>query len=477
MSKQNYLVDLIRALNTNEKRYFKLFSSLQPGEKRYLKLFDALEGKATYNINELTKETGLTAKQLTDDKYYLTQALLQSLQNFDRPNGSMIQLQNNKESVRTLMMRRQFAFALDILERTLERAWEMEAFEHIPEMLIMEAKCKFGLSRYVQDLDQLSVYRKCNEELEKLFELQDMANTARKYHSEASNIKQYEKMLKHPLLVNGPGVLTSLRARLLYYEILVNYYIVTYKRDKVAELQKDEQQLYSQYPVLKVISPVGYVTITLLRSSNETSIGNHEAALALLEPMGKELEKGELELTPQQLQSLKINVASFKLWPLRHLGRYTEAVQVADSIYEAVSQRSDIDRFTVMFEYALSLLLAGNVAQSLKVLDDIFGIKSTIRVDMQPYIRIISLMVQISLGNYAVIPYQVKSIKAWMKKQEVANPEFDLFFKHILHISQSADRRTGWKAFIDDLTTGKFKNTDSLIQLGEWIRANSLKRT
>lgn len=476
MSKQNYLVDLIRVLNTNEKRYFKLFSSVQPGEKRYLKLFDALEGKTSYNINELCKETGLTAKQLTDDKYYLTQALLQSLQNFDRPSGSYIQLQNNKESVRTLMIRRQFAFALDIIERTLERAWELEAYEQIPEMLTMQARCMFGLSRYVENLDQSKLYTKCNTELQKLFELQDMANEARKYHSEASNIKQYEKMLKHPLLANGPDALTSLRAKLFYYEVFVNYYIVTYKRDKAAELQKQEQQLYILRPILKVISPIGYVTITLLRSSHETSTGNHEGALTLLEPLGKELEKSELELTPQQLQSLKLNVASFKLWPLRHLRRYNEAVKAASSIYEAVSQRSEIDRFTVSFEYALSLLLAGNAADSANIIEEMFRIKASVRMDMQPYVRIISLMVQMSLGNYAVIPYQVKSTKAWMKKQEVSNPEFDLFFKHLLQISQSADKRLPWKALAEDLAAGKYKNTDGLIQLSDWTKANITKR-
>lgn len=477
MSKQNYLVDLIRALNTNEKRYFKLFSSVQPGEKRYLKLFDALEGKTSYNINELSKETGLTPKQLTDDKYYLTQTLLQSLQNFDRPNGSYIQLQNNKESVRVLMMRRQFTFALDILERNLERAWELEAFELIAEMLTMKARCLYGISRYVEDLEQSPPYKKCSEELLKLYELHDIANLGRKYHAEADSGKQYEKLLKHPLLAKGPNSLSSQRAKLLYYEIWINYHIITYKPDTVAKLQREEQQLYKDYPILKIVSPVGYVTNELILSSSETTAGNHEKACQMLEALGNELEKGDLELTPQQLQSLKVSVASFKLWPLRHLGRYAEAVKVARSIYDAVIVRSDIDKFTMLFEYALSLLLAGNTADSLNVIEELFQIKATVRADMQPYVRIISLMVQMSLGNYAVIPYQVKSVKAWMKKQEVVNPEFDLFFKHILQIAQSADRRTAWKALSEDLTAGKFKNTNGLIQLSDWAKANLTKRS
>lgn len=476
MSKQNYLVELIRALNTNEKRYFKLFSSVQPGEKRYLKLFDALEGKNSYNISELCKEMGLTAKQLTDVKYYLTQTLLQSLQNFDRPNGSYIQLQNNKESVRTLMLRRQFAFALDILERNLERAWELEAFELIPEMLSMRARCLFGISRYVDDLQQAVAYNKCNEVLKELFELQDIANIARKYHAEANSVEKFEALLKHNLLANGLETLASLRAKLLYYEVWINYYIITYKRDVVTKLQREEQTLYKQSPILKVISPAGYVTNELILSSSETTAGNHEIACQMLEALGKELDKGELELTPQQLQSLRVSVASFKLWPLRHLGRYTDAIKVVQGIYEAVSQRSEIDKFTVLFEYSLSLLLVGHAESSLKVLDELFRIKPTVRADMQPYIRVISLMVQMSLGNYAVVPYQVKSTKAWLKKQNVSNPEFDLLFKHFLQIAQAADRRTAWKKLTDDLAEGKLKNTDGLIQLGHWAKVGLGKR-
>lgn len=476
MSKQNYLVELIRALNTNEKRYFRLFSSVQPGEKRYLQLFDALEGKTTYNIDELSKETGLTAKQLTDDKYYLTQALLQSLQNFDRPNGSYLQLQNGKESARVLMMRRQFAFALDIIERTLERAWELEAFEIINELLTMKTRCQFGLSRFVDDLQILEPHKRVNIELEVVFQLQDLANRARKIHAEANNIKAFEKLLEHPLLANGVQAIGSFRGKLLYYEVWSNYYIGTYKRDMVAKLQGEEQQLYKKHAVLKVLSPVGYVTNGLLMSSNETSTGNHEKACEMLESLGNELDKGTLELTLQQLQSLKVNVASFKLWPLRHLGRYNDAVKVARSIYDSVQGRSDTDRFTMLFEYALSLLLSGNVTESLNVVDDLLRIKSSVRSDMQPYLRIISLMVQMSLGNYAVIPYQVKSVKAWLKKQKVENAEFDLLFKHMLAIAQSADRRAGWKALNEDFTNSKLTNTHNLIQIGEWVKTNLSKR-
>ena len=476
MNKQNYLLELINNLNANEKRYFKLFSSVQPGEKRYLKLFDALEGKVSYNIAELCKETGLSAKQLTDDKYYLTQALLQSLQNFDKTGNGIVMLQSNKENARVLMVRRQFPFALDILLRTIERAWELEAFEILPELISMKGRCEVNISKFVDELGMAEANNKVNTLLNEVLVMHELANSALKLHAAANKIKEFEELIQHHLLANGLDVLNSWRSKLLYYDVWKKYYICCHKRDIVIKLQREEQELYKVHNILKVLSPVGYVQNGLIMSSNETSIGNHDNACALLDEVEDVLDKGTLELTLQQVQSLKLNVVSFKLWPLRHLGRYAEAVKQARSIYERVQARSETDRFVMMFEYTLSLLLMGNAAQALTVADDVLRIKASVRTDMQPYVRIIYLMIQMSLGNYAVIPYQIKSTKAWLKKHNVSNAEFDLFLKHIMQIAQSADRRSAWKALNNDIAADKLKMTHSLIQIGVWADANANSR-
>src|SRR5437868_6183410 len=83
MRKQDYLLQLIKSLNPNEQRYFKLFSQVQPGEKRYLKLFDALENEESYEPGKLSRELELQPKQLVDDKHYLQQVLLRSLRIYD----------------------------------------------------------------------------------------------------------------------------------------------------------------------------------------------------------------------------------------------------------------------------------------------------------------------------------------------------------------------------------------------------------
>lgn len=470
MHKQNYLVELIRALSTNEKRYFKLFSSLQPGEKRYLKLFDALDGKSTYNVTELSKETGLTPKQLTDDKYYLTQVLLQSLQNFDYQSTGYRQLQSSKENAAALIARRQFAFALDVIEKAIERAWQLEAFELIDEMLFLRSRCKYGISRYSDDLNIGVQHQKCTALLDELIELVELKNRANKYYAEANNIAAYKKLLKHPLLAKQIGALHSLRAKCIYCEVWLNYYILTFDTTNVAEMHRKEQTLFRQNPILKIISPLGYINNAIRLSTTETAVGNNLKAYNILEAVGEELAQETLELTPQQLQSLKLSVASFKLWPLRHLHRYADAVKICDEYFEMVQQRSEADKVTILFEYALSLMFNNNAAKAADIMDQLLRFKTSARSDMQPYIRILAIMIQLQLQNYTLIPHIIKSTKLWLKKQRLVNAEFDLFFKHALQIAQSANRRAAWRSLHDDVKAGKFETMDKLIQLGYWVK-------
>src|SRR4051812_19019237 len=79
MRKQDYLVQLIGTLSAAEKRTFKLFANAQSGDKDYLRLFDALENQQVYNTKVLARQLGMNGRQLINNKYYLNQILLRSL--------------------------------------------------------------------------------------------------------------------------------------------------------------------------------------------------------------------------------------------------------------------------------------------------------------------------------------------------------------------------------------------------------------
>ena len=79
MRKQDHLPGLIKSLNANERRNFRLFAAHEQDDTNYLKLFDALDGKETYNASELCRTLGITADQLHKQKSYLAKVLLKSL--------------------------------------------------------------------------------------------------------------------------------------------------------------------------------------------------------------------------------------------------------------------------------------------------------------------------------------------------------------------------------------------------------------
>src|SRR3954469_24850132 len=85
--KSKNLFDLIKSLNKNEKRYFKLMMSPSDHENRkVLLLFDHINKQENFDEDEiLKKEPSLNPAQLSNLKAYLYDKILQSIRQFNAP--------------------------------------------------------------------------------------------------------------------------------------------------------------------------------------------------------------------------------------------------------------------------------------------------------------------------------------------------------------------------------------------------------
>ena len=122
MKKQDYIIQLIKSLEPNERRYFRLFSSLQQGEKKYLQLFDMLEGQDEYDATALSKQLGMPKSRLAEVKHYLNDAILNSLRATNEQTTQIAALYVAKEDARILLSRRLFLQSLEVSGKTAERA-------------------------------------------------------------------------------------------------------------------------------------------------------------------------------------------------------------------------------------------------------------------------------------------------------------------------------------------------------------------
>ena len=76
------LFNLIKALDKNEKRYFKLFATLYGGEKNYIRLYEAIDNQAEYDEKKLRDvfRNEPFLNQLSVAKNYLYNLVLKSLE-------------------------------------------------------------------------------------------------------------------------------------------------------------------------------------------------------------------------------------------------------------------------------------------------------------------------------------------------------------------------------------------------------------
>ena len=342
---------------------------MQPGGKRYLKLFDALENKKTYDGTELCSELVLEPWQLAYDKHYLTQTLLQSLRNYEQDSTELNILRNSKENAQGLINRRMFSFANDILEKGLARAWELEAFELIGPMLIMRSSCLLNTGAPSDD-KMLGKYESAAASLHEIIELMDLRSQARNLEIKAAEGAHFEKILAHPLIKDNINKLKSLRAKSLRYETLAHYHSTVINMPALANGEN-----------------------------------NFEVSLQLVRDLQKELSDPEIKISNQRRDSIMWTANMLIIWNLRHLHRFKESLSLAEKLYGQKHHMSDYQKLSIGFEYALLLLHNRKAALAAEKTDELLRIKSDVRSDMQPFIRLLHVMAQMALGNYAIMAH------------------------------------------------------------------------
>jgi len=80
--KQDNLIQLIHSLTPSEKKHFRQYIAEGETGKDYAKLFDTLQKADHYDAEALSRELKKSKKNLADDKEYLQEILLRSLNNF-----------------------------------------------------------------------------------------------------------------------------------------------------------------------------------------------------------------------------------------------------------------------------------------------------------------------------------------------------------------------------------------------------------
>ncbi|MFN8286939.1 MAG: hypothetical protein U0V74_09320 [Chitinophagales bacterium] len=472
MRKQDYVIELIRSLSPNESRYFKLFSSIQPGDKKYLELFEKLEGKESYDAQELCTELGISRKQLTDSKYYLQQMLLRALRNFTEQSASEASVFTARDNIRVLESRRLFDYSLDLIDKTLERAYEMFLTELILELLNMKVIMLYNLQRYEESAavkdEALAVLAMQKE----IFELHTLKALGSKYEIQRDKSEEFNALVKHAILSQAPEKLKSLRAKIAWFDIMYRFYLTHNDLNKVVEVVRSEYECYKAYPIVKRSNVTAYFTNFTRLALTEHQLGNGERALELAEELKQFLADPANLIPKARRESFTAYSENFRMYVLLRLGRTEQVIKESPVIIEAMKSRTPAEQFAHKYNYALALSLSKNYNKAVDVLNELMGVDPEVRTDIHQLTRILLVMVHIDLGNLTMVPYLVKSAKAWMKRNKYSSKDIDELFKYLL----SAARLTGrarqqhYQSMLSLYEEGKFSSLSDMLLLPKWLQ-------
>ena len=174
----NEIHSIIHSLNKKEKQLFTQLAGLSGDrlDKRYYKLFQVLAEMPTFDENLLNETflTKLSAKQIAEDKQYLTEKLIIVLNLRDKSTNKKIQISKHLSKAFLLKNYNAYHLALRELDKGLELAHEENALSFI--YIMTEFKYSI-LGTINKDVD----FKETNLELEKTLEKMQRVHLIAKY--------------------------------------------------------------------------------------------------------------------------------------------------------------------------------------------------------------------------------------------------------------------------------------------------------
>lgn len=471
MRKQDHLIKLISTLSPAEKRYFKQFNSIQPGEKRYMGLFDALENERQYEAGPLMKKLNLNSKQLRDDKYYLTQSLLKCLRNYEQvdinlPVQRMVEIARSEMSI--LMGRGLWDFALELAEKNLKITLECEAFDMAASLMLVKGVCLFNLAR-VDELDgkffdERNRIANILDQNRELFRLQCIITKAEKTRKTGPHL---DKIMQHKLVTGKPEKLLSLQGQVSWFDIVFRYYVINGIHNKSLEIAQRQWKLYDKHKTVRRLNPIIWIKSYADLAACQLEAGHPANALDVLRQMEQLLDGAQKVLSQGATRAWKEYMHSLTMLSLFELKRFKEVIKGEETTDISLSGRPGSEQFLRMYVHGFSLMNDNKSELAIIKLNELLQLNSDERKDMQPYIRTAIILCQLKLGNFQMVPYLIKSSKAWMKRQKYALPEIELFFSFAYSIAKATalQRTERWTKLRDAVKANKLNTLNEKMHL------------
>lgn len=464
--KSKSLFELIKSLDKNEKRYFKVMNSgLDKSEDlKMLLLFDHINKQEHFDEDSiLKKEPGIKPSQLSNLKAYLYEKIMQSIRQYNASKIYDIKVREQIDFAQLLIERRLYNLAKNCLKKAKKMAKLNNNLELQLEIIKLEKDLLIQTSIEADDTDKIiAEVRGINSQINNINIFSNLFIKLNSLYRKIGFIRDESDYLKvkeffYAYLPSFEDDKLSVPEKIYLYRLYIGYYFFIQDFDNgYLYAQKLKQVLESEELLLE-----NHIEIYI------TALNN------LLIAQYKLFRYEEFINTNQKLQSVKsmstlhmnenIRIRLLKYYYTHEInkffmtGDFDKGIEfiLQDSGNTITNFISVLDQHSAMIlNYKIACLYfgAGNYNQSVRWLNKIINISNAdIREDLHCFARIINLICHYELGNWDVIKYYMISTYRFLLKKD----DLHLFQKFILGFLKSLDMQVGNKELLERFTTLK----------------------
>ena len=458
--KSRNLYDLVKTLNKNEKRYFKMMaaSSSQNEDKKMLQLFEYINKSEQFDEENIVRKVpALKAEQLSNLKAYLYYKILQAVRQYNGAKLLDIQIRELIDFAQILFERRLYAQGINCLKKAKKMAATYDNLELQLEIIKLE---KSVLMHTIgDDVDKVDTIitevKNINTQINNINIFSNLSIKLNSYYTKIGYIRGENEFLrvKEFYLSNIPKYkeeeLSNIE-KIHLYKLYIGYYFFIQDFHNGHLYSQKMVALFEENPHMIKIHTESYI-----KALNNLLIGQY-----------KLFRFNEFEETNRKLHSIEKNhalrinesmrIRLLKYYYMHEINRYYMMGEFDKGVEFIMNRSEELDHLLEGMDKHSSLILtykigclyvgASNHRQGIKWLNKIINETNIdIREDLHCFARIINLICHYELGNFDVINYYIISTYRFLLKKD----DLHLFQKFILNFLKDLNKEMGNKDLVD----------------------------
>jgi len=499
MRSSDDLFQLIKSLDKNEKRYFKLAVSKYTSaeDSNYIKLFDAIDTQEEYNEEKLKKKFKgkKIEKNFPTEKNYLYRLILKSLRGYS-------QEQTSDHKIKDMIREAEFLYKkalYDQSEKILSRAKEL-AITHEKLLLLLEIYEMEGqqlplteniekTARYIEDdlPNALGILKKIENLAEFTKYHLQLYITYMKSGDEKRNteiLDEVESIISLPIYKDERSALTFL-AKSYFYFMKRSYYRMQNDFENTMKYSRKEVQLFESHPHILTEQISLYANSLINYAINQFESKKFDDCHATLKKLRNIQTRSEF---------VKLKILSryyeltFSMYAVSgNFEKVTSEVNEAKTFIESNKGKlAGSLEHNIKYNVAYCFFGTGNYKEAIRWINKTLNETADEKVfpEKHCYARILNLAIHYELGNYDLLDSLIRSTGRYLNKKNLLFDTEELFIDFIdkiIIVTSEKEKLAEFAKFRKHLESvyGKYseKQNPGYFNFFEWIDSKLLKKS